>query len=70
MDRPTVSIHHAAALVGVHRRTIYNWMKAGKVTYVRTAGGAPRIVTETLWRSGNSPADAGTDTAIIANAGR
>lgn len=33
------------------RRTIYNWMAAGKVEYVRTAGGAVRIFEDTLWRA-------------------
>jgi hypothetical protein len=35
----------------VSRRTIYNWMAAGKVEYVRTAGGAVRIFEDTLWRT-------------------
>jgi predicted site-specific integrase-resolvase len=34
----------------VSRRTIYNWMSAGKVQYVRTAGGAVRIFEDSLWR--------------------
>lgn len=33
------------------RRTIYNWMAAGKVQYIRTAGGAVRIFEDTLWRT-------------------
>ena len=49
--RPTVSIMQACVLVGVSRRTIYNWMAAGKVQYVRTAGGAVRIFEDTLWRA-------------------
>ena len=32
------------------RRTIYNWISAGKVEYVRTAGGSIRIFTDSLWR--------------------
>jgi excisionase family DNA binding protein len=36
--------------VGVSRRTIYNWIAGGKVEYVRTAGGAVRIFTDSLWR--------------------
>lgn len=47
-----VSIQQACALVGVSRRTIYNWLEAGKLTYVRTAGGSIRIATQTLWRPG------------------
>ena len=50
MERQTVSIMKACELVGVSRRTIYNWIAAGKVEYVRTAGGSIRIFTDTLWR--------------------
>lgn len=49
-DRQTVSIVEACRQVGVSRRTIYNWMAGGKVEYVRTAGGAVRIFSDTLWR--------------------
>lgn len=55
MDRPTVSIMKACELVGVSRRTIYNWIAAGKVEYLRTAGGSIRIYEETLWRDPNGP---------------
>jgi excisionase family DNA binding protein len=40
----------ACELVGVSRRTIYNWIASGKVEYVRTAGGSVRIFVDTLWR--------------------
>jgi excisionase family DNA binding protein len=49
-DRKTISIMKACELVGVSRRTIYNWISAGKVEYVRTAGGSIRIFADTLWR--------------------
>ena len=49
-DRKTVSIARAGELVGVSRRTIYNWIAGGKVQYVRTAGGSVRIFADTLWR--------------------
>ena len=52
MDRQTLSIMKACEAVGVSRRTIYNWISAGKVEYVRTAGGSIRIFTDTLWRDG------------------
>jgi excisionase family DNA binding protein len=51
MDRKTISIMKACELVGVSRRTIYNWIGSGKVEYVRTAGGSVRIFTDTLWRT-------------------
>jgi excisionase family DNA binding protein len=46
----------ACELVGVSRRTIYNWIASGKVEYVRTAGGSVRIFADTLWRSPNESA--------------
>jgi len=57
LDRKTVSIPKACELVGVSRRTIYNWIASGKIQYVRTAGGSVRIFEDTLWRepaTGNS----------------
>jgi excisionase family DNA binding protein len=57
VERQTVSIMKACELVGVSRRTIYNWIAAGKVEYVRTAGGSIRIFVDTLWRQpdGSAP---------------
>lgn len=49
-ERKTISIMKACDLVGVSRRTIYNWIAAGKVEYIRTAGGSVRIFVDTLWR--------------------
>jgi excisionase family DNA binding protein len=51
LERRAISITQACESVGVSRRTIYNWMAAGKVQYVRTAGGAVRIFEDTLWRA-------------------
>ena len=50
MERQAVSIIKAAQLVGVSRRTIYNWLASGKLDYVRTAGGSVRIFVDSLWR--------------------
>jgi excisionase family DNA binding protein len=55
LERTTVSIPRACDVVGVSRRTIYNWISSGKVEYVRTAGGSVRIFTDTLWRYANAP---------------
>ena len=46
-----VTIEAAAALAGVSRRTIYNWLRAGRLTYVRTAGGNVRIDSDSLFRA-------------------
>jgi excisionase family DNA binding protein len=51
LERRAISITQACESVGVSRRTIYNWMSAGKVQYVRTAGGAVRIFEDSLWRA-------------------
>ena len=61
MERQTLSIMKACEAVGVSRRTIYNWISAGKVEYVRTAGGSIRIFADTLWR------DAAATRALIVN---
>jgi excisionase family DNA binding protein len=60
VDTPrTVSLRQACELAGVTRRTLYNWMALGKVQFIRTAGGSPRIVIASLFRDGNVPADRG-----------
>ena len=56
MERETLTIMKACEVVGVSRRTIYNWISAGKVEYVRTAGGSIRIFADSLWRSSTSEA--------------
>ena len=56
-ERKTISIMKACELVGVSRRTIYNWIAGGKVEYVRTAGGSVRIFVDTLWREPARAAD-------------
>ncbi len=58
LDRKTVSIPRACELVGVSRRTIYNWIASGKIQYVRTAGGSVRIFEDTLWRDADGEATA------------
>jgi excisionase family DNA binding protein len=49
-ERETVTIKRAQEIVGVSRRTIYNWIQAGKIGYARTAGGSVRIFVDTLWQ--------------------
>ena len=57
MDRQTVSIMKAHEVVGVSWCTIYNWISAGKVDYLRTAWGAIRIFTDSLWREPSAQRD-------------
>lgn len=51
MMHATCTIKQAMAIVQVSRRTIYNWMELGKLQIVRTAGGSPRIVKNSLFTS-------------------
>jgi excisionase family DNA binding protein len=57
IERQTLSIMKACEVVGVSRRTIYNWMAGGKVQYVRTAGGSVRIYADSLWRAPQAAQD-------------
>lgn len=43
-----VSINQAVACLGCSRRTIYNYINAGKVRTIRTLGNAQLIVLEDL----------------------
>jgi excisionase family DNA binding protein len=54
-DERMVNIAQACAIVGVSRRTLYNWMNAGLLEIKRTAGGSIRIVEASLWRSTDAP---------------
>ena len=60
LERKTVSIPRACEMVGVSRRTIYNWIAGGKIQYIRTAGGSVRIFVDTLWRDPEPGDDAGS----------
>lgn len=51
-ERSVVSINQASTIAGVSRRTIYKWIQAQRLEYIRTAGGAIRIFEDTLWRPG------------------
>ena len=45
-DGPTVRIEDAAKALGVHKNTVLNWARAGRLTAVRDAGGRIRGVTQ------------------------
>ena len=48
----SVSLDHAAELLGVSRRTIYNWIRENRLRTVRTAGGSQRVMVESLGMNG------------------
>ena len=58
-DRPRaetilVTISEACEIAKVSRRTIYNWMDAGKLRVVRTTSGLTRIVLADLFPEGTT----------------
>src|SRR6185369_6698801 len=44
----SVSIDHAAELLGVSRRTVYNRIRDGRLQTVRTLGGSQRVTLESV----------------------
>lgn len=46
-----LNIEQARELVGVSRRTMYNWINTNKIDYVRTTSGSIRVVQDTLFRT-------------------
>jgi excisionase family DNA binding protein len=43
-----VSLDHAAELLGVSRRTIYNRIRNGQLQTIRTVGGSQRVLLESV----------------------
>lgn len=53
-----IPIMEATEQAGVSRRTIYNWLKAGKLRFRRVASGSLRILEASLWSSYTGKRDA------------
>lgn len=63
-QRLLVNTAQARTICRVHRNTIANWIRLGKVEYVRTPTGQVRIYADTLLRrveDDDSELDAGRD---------
>jgi excisionase family DNA binding protein len=45
----SVSLDHAAELLGVSRRTIYNRIREGRLQTIRTLGGSQRVLVESMY---------------------
>ena len=54
----SVSLDHAAQLLGVSRRTIYNRIREGRLQTIRTLGGSQRVLLDSVQgpRDGSRPA--------------
>jgi excisionase family DNA binding protein len=44
----SISLDHAAEMLGVSRRTIYNRIREGRLTTVRTLGGSQRVLIDSV----------------------
>jgi excisionase family DNA binding protein len=44
----SVSLDHAAELLGVSRRTIYNRIREGRLQTIRTLGGSQRVLLDSI----------------------
>jgi excisionase family DNA binding protein len=47
----SVTIDRAAELLGCSRRTIYNWIREGRLYTIRTLGRSQRVLIESLPRN-------------------
>jgi excisionase family DNA binding protein len=48
----SVSLAHAAELLGVSRRTIYNRIREGRLRTIRTLGGSQRVLIDSMQAAG------------------
>ena len=53
----SVSLDHAAQLLGVSRRTIYNRIREGRLQTIRTLGGSQRVLLDTVQDDGSYSGD-------------
>ncbi len=44
----SVSLDHAAEMLGVSRRTIYNRIREGRLMTIRTMGGSQRVLLDSV----------------------
>ena len=53
----SVSLDHAAELLGVSRRTIYNRIRENRLRTVRTVGGSQRVLIDSIGRQSAAAID-------------
>lgn len=44
----SVSLEQACLMLQVSRRTVYNWIREGRLQTIRTLGGSQRVLLESL----------------------
>jgi len=55
----SVSLDHAAQLLGVSRRTIYNRIRDGRLQTIRTLGGSQRVLLDSVADGREAPPGVG-----------
>jgi excisionase family DNA binding protein len=50
-------LDHAAELLGVSRRTIYNRIREGRLQTIRTLGGSQRVLIDSVQEDRGQPAE-------------
>jgi excisionase family DNA binding protein len=51
----SISLDHAAELLGVSRRTIYNRIRQNRLQTIRTAGGSQRVLIDSIGAMDSEP---------------
>ena len=51
---PSVLIDHAMLMLGVSRRTVYYWIRQGRLRTIRTRGGSQRVLVSSIGRLSGS----------------
>jgi excisionase family DNA binding protein len=51
----SVSLDHAAEILGVSRRTIYNRIREGRLQTIRTIGGSQRVLIDSVQDTRDRP---------------
>lgn len=54
----SVSLDHAAQMLGVSRRTIYNRIRDGRLQTIRTLGGSQRVLLDSVTDSAGAASEA------------
>lgn len=49
-DGRSVLIDHAMVMLGVSRRTVYYWIRQGRLRTIRTRGGSQRVLVASMPR--------------------
>ena len=55
----SVSLDHAAEMLGVSRRTIYNRIRDGRLATIRTLGGSQRVLLDSVQSDSRGKRDIG-----------